>query len=92
MDDEDGFQIIRGGRKQKTTNNADSSDEDNGFDVQKNLNQEEKLEYKLNDQGLYNIYIHQFCESKHLEFYRSSKFLPIDHHKLEKYGKERTYI
>ena len=44
--------------------------------------------YKINDQGLYNIYIHNFCESKHLEYYRHSKFLPIDHHKLEKYGKD----
>ena len=47
-----------------------------------------EFKYTINDQGLYNIYIHLFCESKHLDFYRASKFLPIDHHKLEKYSRD----
>ncbi|MAP67466.1 MAG: hypothetical protein CMF80_07200 [Candidatus Marinimicrobia bacterium] len=44
--------------------------------------------YLINDQGLYNIYIHEVCDSKHLDWYRHSKFLAIDHHKLDKYDQD----
>jgi len=50
--------------------------------------------YAINDQGLYNIYIHHFCDSKEIVPYRYSKFLPIvNHHKLTNYGKdEQGYV